>query len=120
MARDHRKLRVFVRADDLALRVYHATRGLPPEERYGLQAQTRRAAVSVAANIVEGCARRKDTEYGYFINVAIGSAAETCYLISLVRRLGQHDLAECRALEEKYETLLSELTKLLASIENFE
>jgi four helix bundle protein len=100
--------------------VYHATRSLPPQERYGLQAQLRRAAVSVPTNIVEGCARRKETEYGHYINIAIGSAAETSYLISVVRRLRMYDETRCQELEDEYETLSSELLKLLSAIEVFE
>ena len=87
MPTDHRKRRVFVRADQLVLRVYHATRGLPAEERFEMHAQVRRAAVSVASNIVEGCARSSDKDYRRFINVAFGSAAETHYLLTVIRRL---------------------------------
>src|SRR5687768_17433251 len=99
MPRDHRKLRVFVCADDLALRVYHATRSLPIEERYGLQSRVRRAALSVASNIVEGCARYSDKEYGRFINVAFGSAAEAHYLFSVVRRLQMLPADTCTQFE---------------------
>ena len=120
MPRDHRKLRVFVRADELALGVYRATRTLPVEERYGLQSQIWRAALSVASNIVEGCARVSDKEYGRFINVALSSAAETHYLFSVARRLRLLPADACAKFEEDYETLLRNLNKLLSSIEAFE
>ncbi len=86
--RDHTKLRVFALADNLALAVYRASRGFPASERYGLQSQMRRAAVSIAANIVEGCARSTQKEYVRFIEIAYGSARELEYEISLSARLG--------------------------------
>ena len=62
MSRDHRKFRVFVLADRLVLETYSVTVGLANSERYGLQAQMRRSAISVAANIVEGSARQTTRE----------------------------------------------------------
>jgi four helix bundle protein len=86
--RDHRKLDVFRLADALALRIYEATKAFPEDERYGLSAQLRRAAVSVAANIVEGAARSSQADFLRMLGIAYASACELEYEISLARRLG--------------------------------
>lgn len=87
MSRNHTALRAFHLADDLAICIYRETESLPASERYGLQSQLRRAAVSVPANIVEGSARRSQTDYVRFLEIALSSACEVDYLISLCRRL---------------------------------
>ncbi len=72
----------------MALEIYGLAEHLPQEERYGLVSQLRRAAVSVAANIVEGHARATPAEFGHFLSIAIGSLAEVQYLLLLCRDIG--------------------------------
>lgn len=88
---DHRKLKVFSMADELVADIYEYTSMFPKEERYGLQSQIRRAAVSVPTNIVEGCTRRSSRELAQFISIALGSASEVRYLLELSQRLGFDD-----------------------------
>jgi four helix bundle protein len=120
VGRDHRKLRVFQLADDLVLRVYHATKALPVDERYGLQAQVRRAAVSTACNIVEGSARKTAKEYGHFLNIACASAAEARYLLSIAGRLGMLPPDKTAELDDAYEMLLNALNRLLVAVDALE
>jgi four helix bundle protein len=117
MSRDSRKLRVFQQADELVLEVYRMTEPLPVEERYGLQAQSRRAAVSVALNIVEGCARGSEREYLHFLNIATASAAETQYLLSLFERLALLASGTTSELYARYGALLAGLQALTASLD---
>ena len=85
--RDHKKLRAFELADQLAMLTYKQTAKLPEDELFGLVSQMRRAAVSVASNIVEGCSRSSTVEYVRFLEVAYGSARELEYQISVAERL---------------------------------
>jgi four helix bundle protein len=117
MSRDPNKLRVFTAADRLVLDLYRASGTFPVEERYGLQTQIRRAAVSTAANIVEGCARRWTSEYLHFLNIAAGSAAEAAYLVRLAHRLGFLSREIYTLLSSGYTEVLKGLLALIAALE---
>jgi four helix bundle protein len=89
--RDHTKLRAFELADQLALLIYQVTRSFPKDELFGLTSQMRRAGVSVASNIVEGCARSSQADFVRFLEISYGSARELEYQVSLAARLGYFD-----------------------------
>ena len=84
--RDHRRLKAFELADDLVLAIYKLTSSFPKDESFGLTSQLRRAAVSIATNIVEGCARSSEKDLLRFLDIAYGSAREVEYQLSLAHR----------------------------------
>ena len=113
MSRDYRKLEVFIEADALVPELYRVTADLPPGERYGLQAQLRKAAVSVPANLVEGSSRRSTIDYCRFVEVAFGSAREVFYLLGLTNRLGLLSPSRTGGLIARYDGLQARLNRLV-------
>jgi four helix bundle protein len=85
--RDFRTLSVWTKAHALAVETYKVTSGFPKDELYGLVSQLRRAAVSVPANIAEGCGRSGEAEFRHFLHISTGSATELEYHLLLARDL---------------------------------
>jgi four helix bundle protein len=86
--RAHKSLRVWEAGLELADAVYTATAAFPVEERFGLAAQMRRAAVSIPSNIAEGAARASNAEFLRFLHTARGSLAELDTQMEIARRRG--------------------------------
>jgi four helix bundle protein len=82
------KLDAWKACHQLTLAVYRATASYPPDERFGLTSQSRRAAISAAANIAEGSAKRGPREFRRYLDISLGSLSEVAYLLQLARDLG--------------------------------
>lgn len=117
MARDFRRLKVFQLADELAITVYGETRRFPKEELFGLTSQARRAAVSVAANIVEGCSRTSEAEFLRFLTVAKGSLQELGYYLHLANGLGYLSQEGFPLLEGQHDECARRLQAFINTIE---
>ena len=88
MRRNHKNLKVWEKAVDLAEDIYTITKNFPKEELYGIVSQIRRAAVSISANIAEGAARNSNKEYVQFLYIALGSLSELETELIVSKRVG--------------------------------
>ena len=116
MSRNYKELRVFQAADSLVEEIYTLSNSFPIEERYGLRSQVRRAAASVATNIVEGSVRRSERFWVSYLETALGSACETHYLLELSLRLRLLDETRVQALCDRYSKLIAGLQAMIVSM----
>ncbi|HZM22486.1 MAG TPA: four helix bundle protein [Anaerolineales bacterium] len=73
-----KRLKVWVRAKDFALKIYEQILPLlPPEEKWNLNQQLRRSSLSISANIAEGYGRYYYQDNVRFCYLARGSLEET-------------------------------------------
>ena len=107
--RSYKDLIVWQKGIELAKIVYRLTRSYPTEEKFGLVAQMRRAAISIASNLAEGQARHTTGEFIQFISHAEGSVAEldTQLILSIELKFSSNANADPAF------GLISELRKML-------
>jgi four helix bundle protein len=81
-------LEVWKKAHGLVVEIYKMTKDFPAEEKFGLVAQMRRAAVSIPANIAEGFKKRTLKDKSHFYNISQGSLEELRYYLLLSSDIG--------------------------------
>lgn len=110
--RDFRDLEVWDDAVACVNKVYRAAAEFPRDERFGLNSQLRRAALSIPANIAEGAGRDSEREFARFLSVAVGSANEAETLLVMAGRLDFGDQGKIEAAAESIERLRRRLITL--------
>jgi four helix bundle protein len=115
--RSHRDLLVWQKAMDVAASTYELTRQYPREELFGLTSQSRRAAVSVAANIAEGYGRATRQAYVNFLRIARGSLKELETHLDLAERVGLASSEATRSLLYQTDELSRMLHGLISKVQ---
>ena len=72
----YKKMEIYRRSYNLALKLHEITRKYPEEERYDLVSQIRRCSKSIPTNIAEGYGRRSKEEFKRFLKISLGSCNE--------------------------------------------
>ncbi len=114
-AKTFRDLLVWQRAHAFVLAVYKMTAAFPGREIYGLTSQMRRAAISIAANIAEGFAKRGKADKARFMNTAEGSLEETRYYLILSQDLGYGKTGELMQLADEVGRLLKGYSRAIVA-----
>jgi len=84
---------------------------------FGITSQLRRAAISIGANLAEGCGRRTSTELARFVRIALGSASELDYHWLLARDLGFLAINDFTRAADGLTEMRKMLTSFLNSVE---
>jgi four helix bundle protein len=86
---NYRQLAVWQKAHVAAVSAHRATEAIPPRGNAELISQIRRAALSIPANIAEGCGRSSDQDFAKFVQIAIGSTSELEYHLEFAAEIGR-------------------------------
>ncbi len=104
----------------LAMKVFIASKGFPKDELNSLTNQIRRSSRSVAANIVEGWAKRGfENIFKRHLIDSFGSCAETKLWLDFARDCNYLSRDDHSTLEGEYEELSKMLHRLFESWETY-
>jgi len=113
---EFKNLIVWKESHSIALCIYKITDKFPRKELFGITSQIRRAATSVSANISEGCGRNSQKDFIRFLNMAMGSANETEYLLILSKDLNYLEEESFENISNSIKTLKKQISNLINAI----
>jgi four helix bundle protein len=109
----HKQMDIYVVSKSFIIACYKLTTTFPPQERFNMTQQIRRAALSVQLNIAEGSSRRSETERKRFYEIARGSIIEIDAAIDIAIELEYINKMEITELGELMIRCFQMLTKLI-------
>lgn len=114
LARSFRDLSVYQLAQQAAQQIFEISKRFPPEERYSLTDQIRRASRSVCSNTAEGWRKRRyPASFVAKLSDADGEAAETQSWLDSALRCRYISQSEFADLDDKYDHVSSQLTLMM-------
>ena len=111
-----RDLIVWQKSHQLVMEVYKKIKSYPSEEKYSLIDQTRRAALSVPTNLVEGQSRNSTKDFIRFLIISRSSLEELRYLLLLAKELNYLSDAEYTQFENHALEISVMINKLIAAL----
>src|SRR5699024_5951846 len=108
----HKKMIVWEKSILLIKEVYQITNGFPPDEKFGLVSQLRRAVVSITSNISEGEARRSKKEKRRFYEIDLSSLVEVDAQIEIAIALNFISKDDVKTLSDLLNQCFAMLSKL--------
>jgi four helix bundle protein len=115
MTSSFRDLEVWQESMTLVEEIYRLSKRFPPEERFGLTSQLRRAAVSIPSNIGEGARRKRRKAFVNHLDIALGSQAEVDVQLELATRLAFCTTRDRSVIQERVDRIGRMLNGLIAS-----
>ena len=102
----------------VAAECYLLTKAFPREEAFGMTAQVRRAAASIAANIAEGHGREARGSFIQFLRMSQGSLKELETHLLLAGQVGISDPSSVGPILDRCDALGKMLRRLIRSLQN--
>jgi four helix bundle protein len=115
--RNYKNYQVWNEAHELTMLIYmQIAADFPPDEKFELKSQLKRAAYSIPFNIVEGCGRYSDKEFSRFLDMSLGSAHELEYCTLLGKDLKFIEEEKYIMINKKINVIKAMLINLIKSI----
>ena len=112
----YRKLEVYQNAKMLSHEVCKLVKTYPPDERFALCDQLRRAVMSIPINIAEGFGRYSSKEKAHFLQIAFGSLNEVMCELELSLDEGYITIESFDRLESHILSVKKQLASLHRSV----
>ena len=115
-----RDLEVYRRAFKAAMTIFQLTKTFPPEERYSLVDQIRRASRSVCSNLAEAWRKRQYVAvFKNKITDSMQEASETQCWLEFSLACGYLDRTVFESLDNEYEEIIAMLSSMENKAEKF-